>query len=143
MIINYCVYVPVSVTARPQVIKITQLRVYFPLINWEQGLKLVKMVKRWMKVVVVAHKGQNWLERNPKSASSWRLLVGWPSAVPAREEGEEGCVVVAACRGEQKHAARCWWWSQWRGCWLFKLREGSERRGKRERRRRRRMTARF
>ena len=55
-----------------------------------------------MKVVVVVHKGQNWLERSPKSANSWRLLVGWLSAAPEREEGEEGCAAVAACRGEQK-----------------------------------------
>ena len=33
--VNYYVYVPVSVTARPKVTKITQLRSYFPLMNWE------------------------------------------------------------------------------------------------------------
>ena len=35
MIVNYCMYVPVSVTARPKVTKVTQLRFYFPLMNWE------------------------------------------------------------------------------------------------------------
>ena len=46
----------------------------------------------------VEHKdggAQNWLERSPKSASSWRLLT-------AREEGEASCAAVAACREEQK-----------------------------------------
>ena len=61
-----------------------------------------KWVKRLVVLVVVAHKGQKWLERSAKSASSWRLLVGWLPATPAREEGKEGCAAVATCRGEQK-----------------------------------------
>ena len=35
MIVNYSVYVPASVTARLNVTKVTQLRFYFPLMNWE------------------------------------------------------------------------------------------------------------